>query len=64
MIAYIARDKNNLLCLHHREPELDKDLEAYFSDDFFVLSDEDFQEFKDVTYEIGPVKVDFNITRV
>ena len=64
MIGYISRDKNGLLCLYHKKPELDRELGGWFGEDFFVVSDTDFPELSDITYEGGPVKVEFNIKKV
>lgn len=61
MIAYITRDKNGTLYLHNTKPKLDKELEGYISEDFFIISDEAFPELKKVTYKNSPIEVEFNI---
>lgn len=62
MIGYVARDLGGDLYLHQEEPT--KEIDGWYSQDFFQITDDMFPEFKDITYEEGPVKVEFNIKKV
>ena len=64
MIGYLARDKNGDLYLHNEKPELDYELQAYYSNKYDSISNNLFPEFAKITYENSPIKVKFDIELV
>jgi hypothetical protein len=64
MIGYVARDQNETLGFHYIKPSRKGTPGNIFwvSDErTFVISDEDFPEFKTLTWKDTPVRVGFDI---
>lgn len=60
--GYIARDKDNLLCLYETEPYLDEKFGCFVDkfESYFLSLNE--QLFPDITYENSPKEVKITIT--
>ena len=64
MIGYVARDANGSLWFHTDVPVCNDKLNAWMSDDFMQLEDEEFPEFKNLCYRDEPIKVELIIKKV
>ena len=65
--GYIARDKNGSLWFHYVKPRRENDIEKTWwgsNDKMFQIFDFDFPQFKDLTWEGTPCKVELTIKRV
>ena len=65
--GYIARDKDDSLWFHYSEPHRENPIEKTWwgsNDKAFRIYDFDFPEYKDLTWEGGPVKVELTLNRV
>lgn len=61
--GYIAADKDNSLWFHYIKPE--RQHHNFISDDkSFEIWDEDFPEFKNLTWEDAPIEVKFSINKI
>lgn len=65
--GYVARDKNESLWFHYSKPHLENDIEKTWwgsNDKSFEIFDFDFPEYRDVTFEGGPVEVKLTLERL
>lgn len=65
--GWVARDKDGSLWFHYNEPHLENEIEKTWwgsSDSSFEIFDFIFPEYKDVTFEGGPVKVELSLDRL
>ena len=64
--GYVARDISGSLWFHYRKPHIENDIEPTWwgsNDKSFEIYDFDFPDYKDVTFEGGPVEVELTLRR-
>jgi hypothetical protein len=58
MKMYVARDPNNVICLHLEKPTLRNDAIGWLSSDWMILNEDLFPE---VTFENSPQEVELKL---
>ena len=64
MILYIAKNKNEEVYLHTKEPTYDDELEGWYSTPNMINITNQFPEFDIMSYTDEPIKVEIKLGRV